>query len=244
MDDKDSKKPVPAPVEEAIARPALKRTASVTVPMVTEVRIVNTAYGPAKISETSKKQDVLIARRLAQGVRLVPYVERGVICGIYYVDSEHAKTLDSKTDRYPVLDTIPFFLMEDDDRQEVAGQLKEAGIVLATPEEFDLTGQVKKELEKASVIWRNRQDNPFELDEFVQLVAKVKASSQFKDIYLIKMRKGCSYIMAVDQLIEAVIDLHPHFLKLYQPDAVRIAFRDNKNTWLAPLRSARAKITA
>jgi len=203
--------------------------------LVTEVRLVNTAYGLAKIAE-SGNQRALRTQRLPVGVSLVPYIENELICGVYSVDRDSYVALPSGEMNYPLLDTIPYFVLDDEHRRVVLGQIKKAGLNLRPPAESDLTAAVKADLATSRILWRNRPDNPFDLAAFVDKIDWIRASDQFKDVYLIRTKDNERHVLAINQLIESVIDLHVHFIRLYQPDAVRLAFRDSENVWLAPLR--------
>lgn len=245
MDEKKPGPPATAPESTPAGPPPLPhkrhqtKSSEIALPrsstLVTEVRLVNTAYGLAKIAESGSHR-ALRTQRLPLAVHLVPYIENELICGVYAVDRDSYVALPTGEMNYPLLDTIPFFVLDDEQRREVLGQVKKAGLNLRPPAEADLTAAVKADLAKSRILWRNRPDNPFELPPFVESIDWVRASDQFKDIYLIKTKSSERHVLAINQLIESVIDLHVHFIKLYQPDAVRIAFRDSENVWIAPLR--------
>lgn len=201
--------------------------------MITEVRLVRTAFGFAKLAEIGKR-GALRMPPLAPGVRLVPYTETRMIMGVYEIDPAAAEDKGNGVMQYPIVETVPYFLLDDERRQEMQGTLKVAGVELRTPEEQDLTLSIKAALEQAQLLAQARPGSAFDLSRFVADIAKVRTSDQFKNIYLIVTRDNRRWVMAVDQIIENVIDMHPYFVQLHQPDAVRIAFAQSQNTWLAP----------
>jgi len=202
-------------------------------PVITEVRLVRTAYGFAKLAEIGK-QGALRMPQLSGGVRLVPYTETRMIMGVYEVDVAGAQDKGEGVFEYPILETVPYFLLDDLRRDEMFAQVKTAGGELRTPEEQDLTASVRSALEQAQLVASARPDTMFKLEQFVANISKVRTSDQFKNIYLINTTSNQRWVMAVDQIIENVIDMHPYFVQLHQPDSVCISFEASKNTWLAP----------
>lgn len=220
--------------------PAVSNRAAAQVSRVTEVRLVNTAYGPAKLQEGGSDKHFLIMRRLPVEGFFVPYVDKGRIGGVYAIAPDRAMEVSPEVLRYPILDVVPSFFLESSSREEVVSQLRAAGLELAFPAEVDLTTQVKGELLASEVTWRHAEAAAFDLATFVATVTSVKASDQFDKLYLISTDDGGRYAMAIDRLIETVIDLHPFFVRLYQPSAVRLRFRDSDNTWIARFGKGRA----
>ncbi len=198
--------------------------------------MVATAYGPAKMAEARHKR-YLMVRNLPDGLRLVPYVEGTILHGVYVIEPTDDECRSSSgAPRFRVLETIPFLLLEDESRREVYRGLRAAGISMRPPEEFDLTASVTATLAKSEVLWRHAAANTFDLAPFVEQIRSVKSSPQFPDVYLIQIDDGSRWVMSVGRLIEALIDLHPHFMRLYQPEAVRVSYPKSRNTWIAPLR--------
>jgi len=201
---------------------------------LTEVRMVRTAFGFAKLAE-SRRQGALETRQLPDGVRLVPYVEGEVICGVYAVDRARAQDMGKGRIRYPIVDTVPFFLLDERHRSEVFDGMKVAGIALRPPEEQDLTSACAAELQRSQVTWRNQDAEDFDFAAFAASVHLVRASPDFPGVYLVKTADHERWVLSIGKLIEDVIDLHPHFIRLEQPKAVRLTYAGNVNVWLAPL---------
>ncbi|MFH1809807.1 MAG: hypothetical protein ABIJ09_13760 [Pseudomonadota bacterium] len=217
--------------------PAAASAMSAQLGKVTEVRIVNTAFGPAKLQEAAKDKRFMIMRKLDSAVTMVPYVDRDMIGGAYCVAQDRAMTMGPGVMRYPVLDVIPAIFLDLQSRTLITSQLQAAGLTLRFPEEVDLTVSVRDDLMRSTLVWCNPAASVFTLEGFVHNLLSVRASPQFERVYLIEMHDGARYIMALERSIESVIELHPYFQHLDQQAAVRLRYRDSDNTWLAPMRS-------
>ena len=136
--------------------------------------------------------------------------------------------------RLPIIESVPYFLFDDDSREQLAADLARNNLKLRTPKEYDLTDEVRQGLVLGEVMWSLKPEVPFSLTAFANDISAVRGSPQFDNIYMIKKRDKHRWVMVVDRLIETVIDLHPQFMRIYQPDAVRIKYHQSQNTWVAP----------
>lgn len=204
--------------------------------LVTEVRSVRIAYGFAKVEESSDGK-ILHTTGLPKNCNMAPYHDKGIILGVYLLDLQNEIADTEYEASYPIIESIPYFLIEDEDRKVIIKQLSDNSVTLREPVEHDITDTITSRLNESQVTWRNEAAGDFNLDKFVKEISQVKSSNQFNGVYLIKTVKRRRFVMAVNQLIESVIDLNPKFIKIYQPEAVRISFGDNQDTWLAPIKS-------
>jgi hypothetical protein len=202
---------------------------------VTEVRIVNTAFGPAKLQEATNDKRFLVMRALIEGAGLVPYIDRDMIGGAYCVALDRAMTLGPGVMRYPVLDVVPAMFLDQASRQRIAVMLQSAGLNLRFPEDVDLTVSVREDLARGALLWKNPAATAFTLETFLDNLLSVRASPQFERVYLIEMADGARHVMAVERSLQSVVELHPYFERLDQQAAVRVRFRDSADTWIAPL---------
>lgn len=201
-------------------------------PQLTEVRQVNTAYGPAKIQERGSQQQQLFIKELPPNITLLPYIVDAHLCGAYLLGPRRVVHQDPGLLRFAIQDTIPFIMLDTVQRQQVFTALHKANIAFQVPEVIDLTEAIRGELQQATVLARNRDAAKFSLDALTESIASVTASPDFADIFLIKTTAGQRFVMAVGQLIESVIDLHPYFMKLNHASAICVGFR-GANTWIA-----------
>ncbi|MBN2360780.1 MAG: hypothetical protein JXR83_15100 [Deltaproteobacteria bacterium] len=199
----------------------------------TEVRIVMTAYGPAKVQDDGGgKRDLLISP-LRPGVRYVPYIERDLIGGAFCIAPDKAVLLDPKTARYPVLDVRPAFALGEAERQEILLQLNAASVNERFGEVQDLTAAIRNQLAQSQAVGGASYLAP---DQIAANLVDVQASQQFGNVFLLETADGARFVLAIGVELPTLRAAHAFFAQVDEAQSIRLRCAARGDVWLAPLR--------
>jgi hypothetical protein len=220
---------------DPVRTPTAATAMSAQLGRVTEVHVVNTAFGPAKLQETSKDKAFLIMRTLPVAEVLVPYVDRGAIAGAYRVDPEHAMVLSPGVVRYPVIEVVPALFLDAASRSRIDSALRGAGLQLRFAEDSDVTDDLRQALTRGELLWKSHAAADFVLELFARELKQVRGSPRFERVYLAELVGGERYLLAVERTLASVIRMHPYFERVDQREAVRLRLATGQDTWVARL---------
>jgi len=198
----------------------------------TEVRIVISAYGPAKVEDDGAGHRALLMSPLRAGVRFVPYIERDTIGGAFLIAPERATPVDAKTTRYPVVDVLPAFALGPAERQEITDQLSAAAVNEHFGAAQDLMTAIKTQLAGCTAVDGATHLTP---DQLAANLASVQASPQFANVYLLETLDGAHFVLSIGVELKTLRAAHAFFAKVDEAHSTRLRCAARGDVWLAPL---------
>ncbi len=191
---------------------------------VTEASLCRTSYGLGKLREDGEKRFLIFPEKIE--VRYIPFVENNCIEAVYIINPESLSRDERGRYIYEIIESVQFFMLSREQKDEIASDLGKRGIQYKFPEEIDNYSTVMNVLRESDLLMRNQDSDWFEKERFLSEISEIKGSNSYKELHLIRMKDGRRFILIVNQIIPNVIEYSPSFMNIYEPGAVKISYME------------------